>query len=107
MGALCIEGLCSCLYHVMVDIYNHRMTFCLLNDDGNIIYTSNKQQRLSLNILIYYLHSCIYFINISAPDKQNVNITVEFLKYAINIEKASMIYLSPVQKEHVKRKWLI
>jgi hypothetical protein len=30
----------------------------------------------------------------------------EFLKYAINIEKASMIYLSPVQKEHAKRKWL-
>jgi hypothetical protein len=39
------------------------------------VYTSNKQQRLSLNILIYYLHSCIYFINISAPGKQNVNIT--------------------------------
>jgi hypothetical protein len=32
-------------------------------------------ERLSLNILIYYLHSCIYFINISAPGKQNVNIT--------------------------------
>ena len=31
---------------------------------------------------------------------------LEFLKYAINIEKASMIYLSPIQKEHVKRKWL-
>ena len=45
-------------------------------NDGNIIYTSNKQQRLSLNILIYYLHSCIYFINISAPGKQNVNVTV-------------------------------
>jgi hypothetical protein len=28
----------------------------------------------------------------------------EFLKYTINIEKASMICLSPVQKEHVKRK---
>jgi hypothetical protein len=27
---------------------------------------------------------------------------LEFLKYDINIEKASMIYLSPVQKEHVK-----
>ena len=31
---------------------------------------------------------------------------LEFLKYAINIENASMIYLSPVQKEHGKRKWL-
>jgi hypothetical protein len=31
---------------------------------------------------------------------------VEFLKYAINIEKASMINLSPVQKENVNRKWL-
>ena len=31
---------------------------------------------------------------------------LEFLKYAINIEKASVIYLSPVQKERVKRKWL-
>jgi hypothetical protein len=47
-------------------------------NDGNIIYNRNKQQRLSLNILIYYLHSCIYFINISAisvPGKQNVNVT--------------------------------
>jgi hypothetical protein len=25
MGTLCIEDLCSCLYHVMLDIYNHRM----------------------------------------------------------------------------------
>ena len=24
----------------------------------------------------------------------------------MNIEKASMLYLSPVQKEHVKSKWL-
>jgi hypothetical protein len=31
---------------------------------------------------------------------------LEFLKYAINIEKALMIYLSPVQKEYVKRKCL-
>jgi hypothetical protein len=31
---------------------------------------------------------------------------LEFLKYAINIEKASMMYLSTVQKEHAKRKWL-
>ena len=31
---------------------------------------------------------------------------LEFLKYAINIEKASMIYLSPVQKKYVKAKWL-
>jgi hypothetical protein len=29
---------------------------------------------------------------------------LEFLKYAKNIEKASMIYLSPVQKEYVKAK---
>ena len=31
---------------------------------------------------------------------------LEFLKYAINIEKASMIYLSPVQKKYAKAKWL-
>ena len=31
---------------------------------------------------------------------------LEFLKYAINIEKASMIYQSPVQKEYAKAKWL-
>ena len=31
---------------------------------------------------------------------------LQFLKYNINIEKASMIYLSPVQKKYVKRKWL-
>ena len=31
---------------------------------------------------------------------------LELVKYAINIEKASMIYLSPVQKKYVKAKWL-
>jgi len=31
---------------------------------------------------------------------------LEFLKYDINIEKESMLYLSPVQKEYVKAKWL-
>jgi hypothetical protein len=31
---------------------------------------------------------------------------LKFLKYAITIEKVSMIYLSPVQKEYVKAKWL-
>jgi hypothetical protein len=36
----------------------------------------------------------------------NLEGDLEFLKYTINIEKASMIYLFPVQKEHVKRKWL-
>jgi hypothetical protein len=43
--------------------------------DFDDFFTNKKQQRLSLNILIYYLHSCIYFINISAPGKQNVNVT--------------------------------
>jgi hypothetical protein len=31
---------------------------------------------------------------------------LEFLTYVINIEKAPMIYLSPVQQEHAKRKVL-
>jgi hypothetical protein len=37
----------------------------------------------------------------------NLESGLEFLKYAINIEKASMIYLSPVQKEHAKRKYTV
>jgi hypothetical protein len=30
----------------------------------------------------------------------------KFLVLNINIQNASMIYLSPVQNEHVRRKWL-
>ena len=51
-----------------------------------------------LIILKYYIYVCR--CKCRALDLEGV---LEFLKYAINIEKASMIYLSPVQKEHVKR----
>jgi hypothetical protein len=54
-----------------------------------------------LIILKYYLYVCR--CKCRALDLKGV---LEFLKYAINIEQASMIYLSPVQKEHVKRNWL-
>jgi hypothetical protein len=43
-----------------------------------ILFTPVINNKDSLNILMYYLHSCIYFINISAisaPGKQNVNVT--------------------------------
>ena len=52
-------------------------------------------------ILKYYIYVCRS--KCRDPDLEG---GLEFLKYAINIEKASMIYLSPVQKEHAKRKWL-
>jgi hypothetical protein len=55
-----------------------------------------------LIILKYYIYVCRCKCRVL-----NLEGGVEFLKYAINIEKASMIYLSPVQKEHVKRKWLV
>ena len=54
-----------------------------------------------LIILKYYIYVCR--CKCRDPDLEG---GLEFLKYAINIEKASMIYLSPVQKEHAKRKWL-
>ena len=47
----------------------------------------------------YYLYVCGYnamFFNLGGG--------LEFLKYAINIEEASILYLSPVQKKHVVRK---
>jgi hypothetical protein len=52
-----------------------------------------------LIILKYYIYVCRCKCRAS-----NLEGGFEFLKYAINIEKASMIYLSPIQKEHVKRK---
>jgi hypothetical protein len=56
--------------------------------------------------LKYYIYVCR--CKCRALTKCNLEGGLEFLKYAtcINIEKASMIYLSPVQKEHAKRKWL-
>jgi hypothetical protein len=47
-----------------------------------------------LIILKYYIYVCRG--KCRDPDLEG---GLEFLKYAINIEKASMIYLSPVQKE--------
>ena len=54
-----------------------------------------------LIILKYYAYICR-----CKCSALNLEGGLEFLKYAISIEKESMIYLSPVQKEHVKRKWL-
>jgi hypothetical protein len=48
--------------------------------------------------LKYYIYVCRCKCRAS-----NLEGGLEFLKYAINIEKASMIYLSPIQKEHVPR----
>jgi hypothetical protein len=47
----------------------------------------------------YYIYVCK--CKCRDPDLEG---GLEFLKYAIHIENASMIYLSPVQKEHAKRK---
>jgi hypothetical protein len=54
-----------------------------------------------LIILKYYIYVC----RCKCRDL-DLEGSLEFLKYAMNIEKASTIYLSPVQKGHVKRKWL-
>jgi hypothetical protein len=50
----------------------------------------------------------VYFIYICRCKCKDLDLEggLDFLKYAINIEKGSLIYLSPVQKEHAKRKWL-
>jgi hypothetical protein len=56
-----------------------------------------KQQSLA-----HYKFSCFFYTS----KCKVIPSGLESLKYAINIEKASMIYLSPVQKEHAKRKWL-
>jgi hypothetical protein len=53
-----------------------------------------------LIILKYYIYVCR--CKCRDPDLEG---DFKFLKYAINIEKASMIYLFPVQKEHGKRTW--
>jgi hypothetical protein len=54
-----------------------------------------------LIILKYYIYVCR-----CKSRALNLEGGLEFLTYAINIEKTSMIYLSPVQKGHVKTKWL-
>ena len=54
-----------------------------------------------LIILKYYIYVCR-----CRCSALNLEGGLQFLKYAINIEQASMINLSPVQKEHIKRKWL-
>jgi hypothetical protein len=48
----------------------------------------------ALIILKYYIYVCR--CKCRALDLEGV---LEFLKYAINIEQTSMIYLSPVQKD--------
>jgi hypothetical protein len=62
-------------------------------------HTGHNQQCFNYFEILYYVFRC----KCRALDLEG---GLEFLKYAINIEKASMIYLSPVQKEHAKRKWL-
>jgi hypothetical protein len=59
-------------------------------------------------LLYIYVFSVPLYMVIENKDDWLIDLEgdLEFLKYAINIEKASMIYLSPVQKEHVKRKLL-
>jgi hypothetical protein len=61
-----------------------------------------------LIILKYYIYTFCIYIYVCRCKCRVLNIegVLEFLKYAINNEKASMIYLSPVQKEYDKRKWL-
>jgi hypothetical protein len=49
-----------------------------------------------LIILKYYIYVCRCKCR-----TLNLEGGLEFLKYVINIEKASMVYLSPVQKERV------
>jgi len=54
-----------------------------------------------LIVLKYYIYVCGCKFR-----ALNLEGGLEFLRYAINIKKSSMIYLSPVQEDHVKRKWL-
>ena len=62
--------------------------------------TSSDQGTIKtvLIILKYYIYVCRCKCR-----ALNLRGCLEFLKYAINIEKASIVCLSPVQKEHVRR----
>ena len=62
-------------------------------------------EHISINNVLIILKYYIYVCRCKYRDL-DLEGGLEFLKYVINIEKASMIYLSPVQKEHVKRKRL-
>ena len=67
--------------------------------------TEQSSAQGTINNVLIILKYYIYVCRCKCRDL-DLEGGLEFLKYAINIEKASMIYLSPVQKEHAKRKWL-
>jgi hypothetical protein len=67
--------------------------------------TEHSSAQGTINNVLIILKYYIYVCRCKCRDF-DLEGGLEFLKYAINIEKASMIYLSPVQKEHAKRKWL-
>ena len=67
--------------------------------------TEHSSAQSTINNVLIILKYYIYVCRCKCRDL-DLEGGLEFLKYAINIEKASMIYLSPVQKEHAKRKWL-
>jgi hypothetical protein len=67
--------------------------------------TEHSSGKGTINNVLIILKYYIYVCRCKCRDL-DLEDGLEFLKYAINIEKASMIYLSPVQKEQAKRKWL-
>jgi hypothetical protein len=52
-------------------------------------------------ILKYYLYKCRCL-----GDKPSINGGIKYLKYCIKIEKTTINFLSPTQKEYICKKWL-
>ena len=52
-------------------------------------------------ILKYYLYKCRCL-----GDKPSINEDKKYLKYCIKIEKTTMNFLFPTQKEYISRNWL-
>ena len=71
-----------CAYSIILGLTEHRSAQGTINN--------------VLIILKYYIYVCRCKCRTLSLEGG-----LEFLKYVINIEKASMVYLSPVQKERV------
>jgi hypothetical protein len=67
---------------------------------GNPLDPDNTNNQVIL-ILKYYLYKCRCL-----GDKPSINGGIIYLKYCIKIEKTTINFLSPTQKEYICRKWL-
>ena len=61
----------------------------------------NNTNNQVILILKYYLYKCRYL-----GGKPRINGGIKYLKYCIKIEKTTINFLSPTQKEYICKKWL-